>query len=237
MEPNRKEVTCIIDLNTINHSQKGFSCKQVYHQLSPLFSFHVSVNKPPLPSPPLTGDLNKQVDNKFPMLGKVYSFSKSGKLMISMNPACSGCQQLNALAISSWTHFCLNVQTEAAPHSEQPGGHRWCPVLIQPVLLQHQRIPESWRCQQAPGEPSALDTRSERPSQVQTESVVRKTTLQLLSTFICLVSALRGSYQLLLCVPEPFTLLLTQNQKRFSMDCWSPIAERCTCPPPVSQVS
>lgn len=103
------------------------------------------------------------------MLGKDYSFSKSGKLLISINIV----PGVNALAISSWTHFCLNVQTEAAPHSEQPGGHRWCPVLIQPVLLQRQRIPESWRCQQAPGEPSALDTLRERPSQVQTESVVR----------------------------------------------------------------
>lgn len=171
MEPNRNEVTCIIDVNIINHSQKGCSCKQVYHQLSPLFSFHVSVNSPP---PPLTGDLNKQVDNKFPLLGRVCSFSKLGKLLIHINIACSGCQQLNTLAVSIWAHFCLNVQTEAAPHSEQPGGHRWCPVLIQPVLLQRQRIPESWRHQQAPGEPSALDTLRERPSQVQTESVVRK---------------------------------------------------------------
>lgn len=143
----------------------------------------------------------------------------------------------NTLAVSSWAHFCLNVQTEAAPHSEQPGGHRWCPVLIQPVVLQRQRIPESRRCQQAPGEPSALDTLRERPSHVQTESVVRETTLRLLSRFICMVSALRSSYQLLLCVPEPFTLLLTQSLKRFSMGCWSPIAERCTCHLPVSQVS
>lgn len=107
MEPNRNEVTCIIDLNIINHSHKGFSCKQVYHQLSPLFSFHVSVNKPP--SPPLAGDLNKQEDNKFLLLGRVCLFFKSGKLLINVNVACSGCQQLNTLAVSIWAHFCLAV--------------------------------------------------------------------------------------------------------------------------------
>lgn len=193
----------------------------------------VSTSPPP---PPLVGDLNKWTINSC-CWEEFIHFLKSGKLLIYINVGCSRCQQLNTLAVSSWAHFCLNVQTEAAPHSEQPGGHRWCPVLIQPVLLQRQRIPESWRCQQAPGEPSALDTLCERPPQVQTESVVRKTTLWLLSRSICMVSARRSSHQLLLCVPEPFTLLLTRNLKRFSMDCWSPTAARCTCHLPVSQVS
>lgn len=88
------------------------------------------------------------------------------------------------------------------------------------------------------GKQTALDTLPERPPQVQTESVVIKSTLTLkLSGLICMVSAVRSSYQLVLCVSELFTLLPTQNLKRFSMGCWCPIAEPCTCRLLVLQVS
>lgn len=45
------------------------------------------------------------------------------------------------------------------------------------------------------------------------------------------------SYQFVLCVSEPFTLLHTRNLKRCSMDCSSQIVEQCTCPRPGLQVS
>lgn len=45
-----------------------------------------------------------------------------------------------------------------------------------------------------------------------------------------------SSYQRVLCVSEPFTLLHTQNLKRSSMGCLSLIVDWCTCPLLVLQV-